>query len=379
MGLTLARAPRRPELVLDCSGLAPLPRARASSRTGAQPPLAPTPNGWRPQKRAQLSALRLFHRALADASLRGRPECKEVLLLATRVTRGLFARLVPPPLRRQQTSTAAATDAGAGAEDGATRRLAFEEDEGGGAEAEGAAAAGGEAEARAARAKDAAASMLFVDLLFWSSAREVEAMREDYHLNDTWATGRGARWAGGLRAAERLDPPVRLAVDGSKRLCFQICPGHLLGPGPHPNNWPCTHRVQARRASMPPNTNCQPHRLTLGATGKHGGGSGARGRSEGVPGFGGAGWGDADREGEEDGEDSGGSGGGAAAAAGEEGRLGAGAHAARAPRQRKALAPLLNPAGEEKLKRLFEGMCADKNNLERLTAGGQFVFAQAEL
>jgi DMSO/TMAO reductase YedYZ molybdopterin-dependent catalytic subunit len=44
----------------------------------------------------QLSALRLFHRVLGDPSLRGVPEARELLLLAARVTRGLFARMVPP-------------------------------------------------------------------------------------------------------------------------------------------------------------------------------------------------------------------------------------------------------------------------------------------
>ncbi|GBF93528.1 hypothetical protein Rsub_06248 [Raphidocelis subcapitata] len=233
----------------------------------------------------QLSALRLFHRALADASLRGRPECKEFLMLATRVTRGLFARLVP-----QQQAQAAAVAAGDGGADGAARRLAFEEG-GEGGEAGGDEAGGDEAGARAALAKEAAASMLFVDLLFWSSCREVEAMREDYHLNDTLTVG---------------------AEPGGKR-----------------------------------------------------GRGAARGRAEGLPGFGGTGWGDdAGDAGEAEGEDWGAAAGGGGGD--EEGRTGAGG--ARAPRQRKALAPLLNPAGEEKLKRLFEGMCADKDNLERLAA-----------
>lgn len=39
----------------------------------------------------------------------------------------------------------------------------------------------------------------------------------------------------------------------------------------------------------------------------------------------------------------------------------------RAPR--RAPPPLLNAGGEDKLKKLFEGLAADKDNLERLTAG----------
>ncbi|KIY91564.1 hypothetical protein MNEG_16400 [Monoraphidium neglectum] len=40
---------------------------------------------------------------------------------------------------------------------------------------------------------------------------------------------------------------------------------------------------------------------------------------------------------------------------------------ARGAHQRKPPPALLSGAGEEKLKRLFEGLCADKHNLERLT------------
>lgn len=113
----------------------------------------------------QLSALRLFHRALGDAKLRGRPEFKELLLLATRVTRGLFARLVP----------------GKGADGGKGGRKAGEGGETAGAEAGEKDAEGKE---REERIKSVVAGMTFVELLFWSSFREVEQMRDNYHLGD---------------------------------------------------------------------------------------------------------------------------------------------------------------------------------------------------
>jgi hypothetical protein len=48
-----------------------------------------------------------------------------------------------------------------------------------------ASAAAREEEEREERVRSAVASMTFVELLFWSSWREVEQQREDYHLRDT--------------------------------------------------------------------------------------------------------------------------------------------------------------------------------------------------
>ncbi|KAI8471860.1 MAG: timeless protein-domain-containing protein [Monoraphidium minutum] len=122
----------------------------------------------------QLSALRLFHRALSDPALRGRPDARELLLLATRVTRGLFARLAPA-------DPAPAAGGAAGAPD-AARRLAFGGGgEGGGGEGAAERAAREQAE-REGRAKEVSAKMLFVELLFFKNHRDAEAISNNYDL-----------------------------------------------------------------------------------------------------------------------------------------------------------------------------------------------------
>ena len=60
----------------------------------------------------QLSALNLFYKVLNDASLRKKPDAQQLLQLATKVVRGLFAKLVPP---QKEGAPAAAAAAGAGA------------------------------------------------------------------------------------------------------------------------------------------------------------------------------------------------------------------------------------------------------------------------
>lgn len=61
-------------------------------------PCPARPRAALPRPALQLSVLRVFYALLADTSLRAPAKLdqyREVLLLATRVTRGLFARLVP--------------------------------------------------------------------------------------------------------------------------------------------------------------------------------------------------------------------------------------------------------------------------------------------
>jgi len=118
-------------------------------------------------------------------------------LLATRVTRGLFARLVPAAADKGRRGggkeKAAGEKLGDGDGDGgpAARALEFggeggDEEEGGvtAAVSEQAAAEKRREEEREEKIKSVVASMGFVELLFWSSHKECEQMRESYHLND---------------------------------------------------------------------------------------------------------------------------------------------------------------------------------------------------
>jgi hypothetical protein len=141
------------------------PAPKQAGRSGGPPARPPAPASaalTAPRHpRPQLSALRLFHRVLGDPSLRGVPEAKELLLLATRVTRGLFARMVPPAPAAPKPATS-----------------------GGGGADEAASAAARTTEEKEERIRSAVASMMFVEVLFWSGYREAEQMREDYHLRD---------------------------------------------------------------------------------------------------------------------------------------------------------------------------------------------------
>ena len=131
----------------------------------------------------QLSVLRLFHQLLSDPSLRTQPETKEVLLLATRVVRGLFSKLAPPPPApptapqqngdgdevEQQTAAAAAAAAGGSNGSGDAQRQK-------------------EKEEREVRRRSAVSGMLCVELLFWKHPVTVDQINREYSLreDDRW-------------------------------------------------------------------------------------------------------------------------------------------------------------------------------------------------
>jgi len=120
----------------------------------------------------QLSVLRLFHQLLSDPALRKVPSNKEALLLATKVVRGLFAKLAPPA------ATAAAAAAG--------QQQQKEEEEGG--EEEGEEGVGGSKAAAAAeregRRRAAVAGMLCVELLFWKHPHTCDQINREYSLRE---------------------------------------------------------------------------------------------------------------------------------------------------------------------------------------------------
>jgi hypothetical protein len=103
----------------------------------------------------QLSTLRLFHQLLSDASLRGSSKHTSVLQLATRVVRGLFAKIAPPPL-----------EAAAASEDAEQQQQQQQQDR-----------------EREQRRRAGVASMLCVDLLFLKLPKECEYIREDYNTH----------------------------------------------------------------------------------------------------------------------------------------------------------------------------------------------------
>jgi p-aminobenzoyl-glutamate transporter AbgT len=109
----------------------------------------------------QLSVLRLFHQLLSDASLRGKPQHRSVLQLATCVVRGLFSKIVPPPLEAAPPAAAAGEEA---------KQQQQQQDQ-----------------EREQRRRAAVAGMVCVDVLFWSIPKEAEYIRDDYHLNDDGA------------------------------------------------------------------------------------------------------------------------------------------------------------------------------------------------
>lgn len=120
---------------------------------------------------------------------RPKPAFKSMLQLATKVVRGLFAKLVPPPApaagqpaQLPQAGAGAVTGEGAA---GAAAAAAGMQGAAGAEGEEGAAAvgAGGEAEAeRAKRSASLVSGMLFVDLLFWKSASVAEEIKDHYHI-----------------------------------------------------------------------------------------------------------------------------------------------------------------------------------------------------
>lgn len=176
--------------------------------------------------------LRLFHKMLNDGSLRGKKEYNEMLLLATWVVRGLFAKLVPPqpympataPLQQQQQQEDEQVAAAAAADqqtDGTARTLDFvdlrqfdvDDDEqgpsarngktgladgGAGSAAVGddgdddddataaaaAAAAKQAAAEREVKVKQAVAQMMFVELMFWKLPKDVNFIQNDYYLGE---------------------------------------------------------------------------------------------------------------------------------------------------------------------------------------------------
>lgn len=129
----------------------------------------------------QLSALRLFHQLLSDASLRGKQEHRNVLQLATRVVRGLFAKLAPQPApAAAQPAVAAAAQTG----DAATAAAAG----GGGEGTEAGAAAVSDAqkkeqEDREQRRQAAVAGMVCLELMFWPHNNQIcQYISDEYRL-----------------------------------------------------------------------------------------------------------------------------------------------------------------------------------------------------
>jgi hypothetical protein len=108
--------------------------------------------------------LRLFHQLLSDANLRKQPHNKEVLLLATKVVRGLFSKLAPPPPSQQQLQQ--------GDVDGDDGEVAS-----------GARAAAESAE-REARRRAAVSGMLCVELLFWKPPHTCDQINLEYSLRE---------------------------------------------------------------------------------------------------------------------------------------------------------------------------------------------------
>jgi hypothetical protein len=106
----------------------------------------------------QLSVLRLFHQLLSDASLRGKPQHRSVLQLATRVVRGLFAKIAPPPVE----ATPAAEPAAA-AEDAVQQQREREQEQ---------------------RWRAGVAGMVCVELLFWTLPNICGSIRDDYYLHE---------------------------------------------------------------------------------------------------------------------------------------------------------------------------------------------------
>jgi hypothetical protein len=114
----------------------------------------------------QLSVLRLFHQLLADPALRKQPENKEVLLLATKVVRGLFAKLAPPHPQQQEQQE---------------QQQGADEEADTGADA---AASKAAAEAREGRRRAAVSGMLCVELLFWKHPHTCDQIGREYSLGE---------------------------------------------------------------------------------------------------------------------------------------------------------------------------------------------------
>jgi len=110
--------------------------------------------------------LRLFHQLLGDASLRSSPQHKEVLLLATRVVRGLFAKLAPPP------ATAADVGVPPAAEQDDTQAASTQQQQ-----------VQVQVE-REQRRRDAVAGMVAVELMFWNHANTCDLISDEYKLKE---------------------------------------------------------------------------------------------------------------------------------------------------------------------------------------------------
>ncbi|GLC44839.1 hypothetical protein PLESTF_001102100 [Pleodorina starrii] len=163
----------------------------------------------------QISVLRVFYVLLSDPDLRSPsqlPAYREVLLLATRVVRGLFRKLVP---ERYPTTA----DKEGGKEEGDKGKEGQEGQEG---EGEGQAAATAEEEARRRQRReelvgeihDKAPRMLMVDMLFWKDHGAAAAINQDYWLwmaledrereeEEEERNGGGSGGGGGAAAAKR--------------------------------------------------------------------------------------------------------------------------------------------------------------------------------
>ncbi|KAK9804992.1 hypothetical protein WJX73_009460 [Symbiochloris irregularis] len=119
----------------------------------------------------QLSVLRLWQQVLSDKALRKRPAAAELLQLATRVTRSFFARLVPPEAA-QQPETAP--------DEGRPAPAAEEGEEGDTASARPVGQTEEQKQVEAV-AKQGAASMLFLEILFWKPAALAAEIRDEYN------------------------------------------------------------------------------------------------------------------------------------------------------------------------------------------------------
>lgn len=126
----------------------------------------------------QLSVLRIFHTIMSDPAVRANPQQADLLKLCVRITRGLFARLVPEDVVEPQPGSDKAMFEGD--EFGADRDVS----DGG--------APGEELEGEALRKKQIAdlepimkekcASMGFIELLFWKKNEvTAEALAEEYN------------------------------------------------------------------------------------------------------------------------------------------------------------------------------------------------------
>ena len=120
----------------------------------------------------QLSVLRVFHTIMSDPAVRGDPQKADLLKLCLRITRGLFARLVPEDTPRP-------------AEDNVVEDIEIVLDgseEGAGEGLEGEALRKKQLAELEPKMKEGCASMGFMELLFWKKVPPLaQSIAEEYH------------------------------------------------------------------------------------------------------------------------------------------------------------------------------------------------------